>query len=83
MLKVYPNLFEKYLETLPKKPTKPMWSDGIEILCESEELANKIARDFENLMGEDILTCYYDPVEDGKDGCVNEYTGWWSVYMFY
>ena len=60
-----------------------MWTDGDMILCDSKELCDTVVTILE--MGDEgngdvrVLSGYYDPVEDERDGAVNKYTGWWYV----
>jgi hypothetical protein len=55
-----------------------VWYDGEMILCKTEEIFNSFVNVFSSL---DIgfVTGYYDPVEDKRDECVNEYTGCWYI----
>lgn len=64
-----------------------IWSDGYEILCESESAANTIAELIERLYAsqqEDVLvhTGYYEPLEDEQFGEVDKFTGWWYVDIY-
>lgn len=79
------NFIIEYLPCVPSDKTN-YWSDGSEILCRTEELADKTADMIEELYrqrGELVLmnTGYYDPVEDAKDGVNDKYTGWYYVQM--
>lgn len=83
------NWFSEICSILPCDPKKDpetfMWTDGEEILCISEKVANELIETIRNLysiQGERyvLITGYYDPEEDRKDGCENERTGWWYVY---
>lgn len=76
------------IESLPRVPSDEtkFWSDGSQILCRTEELANKAADMIEELYrrrGELVLinTGYYDPAEDARDSINDEYTGWYYVQM--
>lgn len=52
---------------------------GNELLCKTEEQAEVIADFFEDLGFDYVRTGYYDPVEDAKENCVDECTGWYYV----
>lgn len=61
-----------------------MWSDGDEILCRTEDVANALADMFEQMYqssGNDVVinTGYYNPEEDKRSGETDRYTGWWYV----
>ena len=76
---------EELLHSMPRKPEDAecgYWSDGEEIVCKTESLANIMADSMEELYpGISAATAYYDPVEDENDDCVDEYTGWWTVTL--
>ena len=81
------NTFNEYADSLPTSPANqygrknPVWTDGTEILCESEILAKTIADMLECITGE--RECmhyhYYDPEEDERSGESDDHTGWWYV----
>lgn len=78
------NYIELFSEILPDYPEKMIWSDGIEILCKTEELAEMIADLLELLYRENGIDCkvntgYYDPEEDKRNGEEDRYTGWYYV----
>ena len=53
-----------------------------EILCKTEKMANDIADRIDDLLGiTDCHTHYYDPAEDTLEGCVDNLTGYWAVYI--
>lgn len=52
--------------------------DG-EFIVETEAEANAIADLFEAAGLKEVNTGWYDPVEDERDGCVDELTGRWYV----
>ena len=54
------------------------WTDGEEILCRTEEQAEVVA-DFLEDLGFDCCTGYYDLVEDEKEGCADDHTGYWYI----
>ena len=61
-----------------------IWSDGEEILVNSEHMANNIADAIQLLylsQGEDIVvnTGYYNPKEDKRNNEEDKYTGWYYV----
>lgn len=53
--------------------------EGTEILCDTEARADGVADFLEALGFSYVRTGYYDPVEDERNGEVDEYTGWWYV----
>ena len=55
------------------------WSDGDQILCKKEEDAETLADFLEDLGFDAVNTSYYNPVEDERDGSVDEYTGYYAV----
>lgn len=65
---------------LPDKPTEgwAMWSDRVEIMVNSEELAVRISRVMDIFA--DGHYSYYSPAEDERNGETDERTGWWCVY---
>lgn len=81
------NCFGEYADHLPTTPVNqygkknPVWTDGTEILCETEDMAKIIADMFEYITGETqtMHYHYYDPEEDEREGCVDSHTGWWYV----
>lgn len=81
------NAFGEYVECLPTDPENqygkknPVWTDGTEILCETEDMAKIIADMFECITGETqtMHYHYYDPEEDKRNDCVDSHTGWWYV----
>lgn len=61
-----------------------IWSDGEEILVNSERMANNIADAIQLLylsQGEGIVvnTGYYSPKEDKRNNEEDKYTGWYYV----
>lgn len=63
-----------------------VWSDGSEILCETESAADAMADllwQLYNAQGEEVtvVTGYYDPEEDKRNDEEDRYTGWWYVYI--
>lgn len=55
-----------------------VWYDGEMILCESKETFDSFVTVLSCLeIG--FVTGYYDPEEDKRDDCVNEYTGCWYI----
>lgn len=76
--------FELITERLRDYSDGDIWSSGDEILCRTESAANAIAdmlRQMYQSQGETItvVTGYYDPVEDKRNGEEDRYTGWWYV----
>lgn len=64
---------------LPKEPTEgwAMWTDGVEILTKSEEIAARISRVMD--LFADGHYGYYDPEEDERNNEVTNTTGYWYV----
>lgn len=61
-----------------------IWSDGDEILCRTEDVANAFADMLEQMYqssGDEVVvnTGYYNPEEDKRNGEEDRYTGWWYV----
>ncbi len=55
------------------------WTDGMEILCKTEEAAEHLANFLEDIGFDYVNTGYYDPKEDEADGKVDARTGQWYV----
>lgn len=65
---------------LPHTSDYRIWSDGDEILCETEQLAEDIADFFDALYREPTVnTGYYDPEEDAREGKSFDTTGFYYV----
>ena len=79
------NWFAVFVERLRDSPKSDVWSDGAElILCKTESVATAIADLIEQLyayQNEEVtmITGYYDPEEDKRDGIEDIYTGWWYI----
>lgn len=90
-LHIFDNVFYSFLFTLPLNPPEidfgdksmiipDVWTDGTEILCRDEELAEMIANALDAISGEhESHTGYYDPFEDAQSGETDDHTGWWYV----
>ena len=84
------NAFCEYADSLPTTPVDPygvknhVWTDGSEILCETEVMAKIIADMLECITGETqtIHYHYYDPEEDERNNEVDDHTGWWYVDFY-
>lgn len=73
-------LLEAFLNQFPRKPTAPAWYDGSQVMVKSAEHADFLADLLESLFHIDYVnTGYYDPEEDKRDNCTDEYTGWHYV----
>lgn len=77
--------YNQILENLPTElqscdDNPRMWSNGCDIMCETEVIANVIA-DFLKSIGvtDNATTGYFDPVEDERNNEVNECTGFYYV----
>lgn len=65
---------------LPHTNDYRIWSDGSEILCETEQLAENIADLFDALYAcQTVNTGYYDPEEDARNNEVDSRTGFYYV----
>lgn len=73
--------YSDIIASLPKDNSHSMWSNGEDILCESEEQAEVIA-DFLEQLGvvTDANTGYFDPSEDLASKENDECTGWYYVH---
>lgn len=81
---IFDNVFSCFLVSLPQNPPEPiavdLWSDGSQIMCRTEALADQIANALETISGEhEAHTGYYDPFEDARSGETDNHTGWWYV----
>ena len=73
------NTFRTIMELLPHERTH-IWSDGGEILCDTESRAEAIADLFDAVFGEQfVVTGYYDPAEDERNNEVTATTGFYYV----
>ena len=84
MPSIKPDWFTIIAEKLRDYSEGGVWSDGCEILCETESAADAIADMIEQLyraQGEDVMinTGYYDPEEDKRNREEDRYTGWWYI----
>lgn len=78
------NWFSLFTDRLRDYSDEEVWSDGSEILCRTESAAKAIEDllwQLYNAQDEEvtILTGYYDPEEDERNGEQDRYTGWWYV----
>jgi hypothetical protein len=65
---------------LPHTNDYRIWSDGEEILCETEQLAESIADLLDAMYGDQTVnTGYYDPEEDERNNEVTNSTGFYYV----
>lgn len=55
-------------------------ANGEEILCKTKEAAETLANFLEDIGFDKVLTGYYDPEEDKRNGTVDNNTGCWYVY---
>ena len=86
---IFENVWYEFVKHLPQEADWVKSEDGVdlwyyadadEILCRTEELADRIADILEGISGEhEAHIGYYDPEEDEKDNCVDGRTGWWYV----
>lgn len=77
--------YNQVLESLPTEPrtcddNPGIWSNGCDIMCETESIANTIADFLESMGISDVaMTGYFDPEEDERNDEVNECTGYYYV----
>ena len=57
----------------------PIFTDGEMILCRTEALCDTMVKALEAVSDFDLVTGYYDPAEDARNGETNEYTGLWYI----
>ena len=88
---IFDNVFNCFLSTLPLNPPEieidgvskvreEVWTDGVEILCAHEDMAEMIAKALEAISGEhEAHTGYYDPYDDARSGEVDNHTGFYYV----
>ena len=55
------------------------WTNGQDILCPTEDAADKLADFLEDLGFDVVNTGYFDPEEDARNGETDECTGYWYV----
>lgn len=73
------NTMDAIFELLPKEPSN-IWTDGTDILCKTESMAEAIADLFDAMFRTPIAhTGYYDPEEDERNNEVTESTGYYYV----
>lgn len=81
--------FTEIAERLRDYSDGEIWSDGgLEIYCKSEPVADAIADLLWQLyMSDDneknVVTGFYDPEEDKRNGEEDRCTGWWYVGVEY
>lgn len=81
------NWFTIIADRLPDHSDEDVWcNNGDEIMCRSSDAADAIADLIESLyrsQGEEVIivTGYYDPEEDERNGETDRCTGWWYVNM--
>ena len=81
------NWFNIIADHLTDHSCKEVWcNNGDEIMCCSKEIADVFADLIENLyrsQGEEIvvITGYYDPEEDERNGEIDDCTGYWYVSL--
>lgn len=73
-------VLDSICKLLPHTNDYRIWSDGTEILCETEQLAENIADLFDALYAaQTVNTGYYDPAEDERNNEVDSRTGFYYV----
>lgn len=74
------SVLDSICRLLPHTNDYRIWSDGAEILCETEQLAEDIADLFDTLYAaQTVNTGYYDPAEDERNNEVDSRTGFYYV----
>lgn len=77
--------YNEILDSLPNEPRScddnpGIWSNGCDIMCETEAIAGAIAEFIECMGITDVATTgYFDPGEDERGNEVNECTGFYYV----
>lgn len=76
--------FDMIVERLRDYSDGEIWSEGTEILCKNESVANAICDLLRQLYSSDgmdinLITGFYDPEEDKRNGEEDRFTGWWYV----
>jgi len=77
------NLFEHLISVLPPLGDgngRRYEQNGEEILSKSESLIDALAALFDSIgEGDSVVTGYYDPEEDIRDGAVDQNTGYYYL----
>lgn len=55
------------------------WTDGDDILCPTKEAAESVANFLEDIGFDQLMTGYYDPDEDSRNGETDGHTGYWYI----
>ena len=88
---IYDNLFSAFASALPLNPPEvnigdkhmiipDVWTDGTEILCRTEDIADAIANVLDVITGCPMSHVgFYDPFDDAQSGETDDHTGWWYV----
>lgn len=71
--------FIQSLDDNTENNTHGFWTDGTDILCKTEEEAKGVANFLQDMGFDSVSTGYYDPVQDERDGCVDDKTGYWFI----
>lgn len=73
--------YNDIITSLPKNNSRTIWTNGEDILCETENEAEVIANFLEQLGAvTDANTGYFDPEEDSRNDEEDEGTGWHYVH---
>lgn len=79
-------MWNHIMNILPHDPTDrnpfgvSIWTDGSEILVNTEDGAYAIAG-FLDVLGFDSHVGYYDPDEDARNNETDDHTGWWYIEL--
>lgn len=88
---IFENVFYTLMSMLPLNPPEieidgeskvreEIWTDGTEILCANEDMADRVADWLDAISGEmQAHTGYYDPYDDANNGEVDDHTGFYYV----
>lgn len=76
--KIWSYLIESLLEN-EENNAHGFWTDGTDILCKTEEESKSVANFLEDMGFDSVSTGYYDPIDDERNGCVDEKTGCWFI----
>lgn len=77
-------IWENVLDALPESPSGEIWTNGDDILVNSENLAERVANMLEVVYkacdeSVQLVTGYFDPEEDKQNEEEDKCTGWWYI----
>lgn len=68
-------IWDLILKMLPDKPNT-YWTNGDEILCDDEVNTEVISKALTAIIGDNLVTGWYDPEEDARNQDIDEFTGY-------